>query len=73
MATSKLPAVSTLHAKGMVIANVHIIAMEALSRQIVYTSIPHHRYQCHMAPAENLLITELKFNKIVNKSYLYEI
>ena len=71
--TSKFPAASTLYTKGMVFANVHIIAIKALRRQTVYTSIPHHRYLCHMAPAENLLIIELKFNEIVNKRYQYDI
>ena len=66
VATSKLPAASTLFTKGMVFANVHIIAIKALRRHTVYTSIANHRYLCHMALAENLHLTELKFNEIVN-------
>ena len=73
VATSKLPAASTLCTKGMVFANVCIIATKALRRQIVYTSIPHHRYLYHMTLAENSLIIELKFNEIMNKRYRYEI
>ena len=57
--TSKLPAASTLYSKGILFANVHIIAIKAF-RWLTSKTHPKYQWQYHMAQGENSLIMEIK-------------